>query len=118
MNPIAKFSKKFLMFSVFSLIVILQTSCATIMGGKVDNCQRTKPAEGGQTRKVRAGYLIADALFGFVPLIVDFATNAIYKPCAPNGTAKNIQIPFAPPTTTATPMQPVVATSTSSTQNQ
>lgn len=88
------------------------------MGGKVDNCQRTKPKEGGQTRKVRAGYLIADALFGFVPLIVDFATNAIYKPCAPNGTAKVTQIPFAPPTTTATPMQPVVLTPPSSTQNQ
>jgi len=87
------------------------------MGGKVDNCQRTKPQEGGQTRKVRAGYLIADALFGFVPLIVDFATNAIYKPCAPSGTAK-IQVPFASPTTTATPMQPVVLTPASSTQNQ
>jgi hypothetical protein len=118
MNPFTRLRTPLVTFTFLAVIILSQSSCATIMGGKVDNCQRTKPKEGGQTRKVRAGYLIADALFGFVPLIVDFATNAIYKPCAPNGTAKNIQVPFAPPTTIATPMQPVVATSTSSTQNQ
>lgn len=118
MNPFARLRTPLVTLTFLAVIILSQSSCATIMGGKVDNCQRTKPAEGGKTRKVRAGYLIADALFGFVPLIVDFATNAIYKPCAPNGTAKNIQVPFAPPTTTATPMQPVVVTPPSSTQNQ
>lgn len=32
------------------------------------------------TRKVSAGWLIVDIIFGIVPLAVDFATGAIYKP--------------------------------------
>ncbi|MGB8490323.1 MAG: hypothetical protein WCE64_04640 [Bacteroidales bacterium] len=64
----------------FILIMILP-SCATVFGGKITDCQRTKPAPGQPQREVRAGALIADILL-FVPgVIVDFATGAIYKPC-------------------------------------
>ncbi|MGV8131404.1 MAG: hypothetical protein ACP5N7_04885 [Candidatus Pacearchaeota archaeon] len=83
MNLVTNIRASLFVLIFASGIILSQTSCATIMGGKVDTCQRSKPKEGGQTRKVRAGYLIADALFGFVPLVVDFATNAIYKPCPP-----------------------------------
>lgn len=78
------------------------TSCATVLGGKVDTCQRTKPKDGQESRKVRAGYLIADALFGFMPLIIDFATGSIYKPC-PEQKPTSAVIPFLPPATTTPP---------------
>lgn len=57
------------------------TSCATVFGGKVSDCQRTKPAAGEPSRKLRAGAMIADILLFWPGTIVDFATGAIYKPC-------------------------------------
>jgi len=64
-----------LLFILFSL-----SSCATILGGRVSECQRTKPLPGKPSREIRVGYLIADIIFS--PFwIVDFATGAIYKPC-------------------------------------
>ena len=57
------------------------TSCATVFGGQVSDCQRTKPSAGEPSRKVRAGALIADVLLFWPGAIVDFATGAIYKPC-------------------------------------
>jgi hypothetical protein len=58
------------------------SSCATILGGKITTAQKTKPAPGQPQRQVRAGYLIADIIFGLIPLAVDFGTAAIYKPKA------------------------------------
>lgn len=57
------------------------SSCATVFGGSVSDCQRTKPSSGEPSRKVRAGALIADVLLFWPGAIVDFATGAIYKPC-------------------------------------
>jgi hypothetical protein len=75
-----KKSKIQILALLFLLIVVLP-SCATIFGGPVSTCQKTKPAAGQPTREIRVGALVADILI-FVPsLIVDFATNAIYKPC-------------------------------------
>lgn len=71
---------------ILSLVAVLilatsVSSCATVFGGKVSDCQRTKPAEGQPSRKVRVGALIADVLLFWPGAIVDFATGAIYKPC-------------------------------------
>ena len=74
-----KKSKIQILAFLFLLVVILP-SCATILGGPVSACQRTKPAAGQPSREIRVGYLIADILFTPV-WIVDFATGAIYKPC-------------------------------------
>lgn len=62
--------------------MLLFTSCATILGGKVTDQQRTKPdvAKHEPSRQVRVGYLIADLLLFWPGTFVDFATNAIYKP--------------------------------------
>lgn len=57
------------------------TSCATLFGGQVSECQRTKPAAGQPQREVRVGALVADILLFAPSAIVDFATGAIYKPC-------------------------------------
>ena len=62
------------------LIVVVLNSCATILGGQVSECQRTKPLPGKPQREIRVGYLILDIIFSPV-WIVDFATAAIYKPC-------------------------------------
>ncbi|MGI4805125.1 MAG: hypothetical protein ACRYFL_10165 [Janthinobacterium lividum] len=56
------------------------SSCATVFGGKITSAQRTKPAPGQPSRKIRAVAMIADIVLFPVGLIVDFATDAIYKP--------------------------------------
>ncbi len=57
------------------------TSCATIVGGQVTESQRRKPLPGEQSRQIRVGALIADAVFfGGLGILIDFATGAIYKP--------------------------------------
>ena len=74
---------KKVLLNVVGVILIAATlsSCATVFGGKVSTCQKTKPAAGQLSRSVRVGALVAD-IFLFTPgLIVDFATGAIYKPC-------------------------------------
>jgi UPF0716 family protein affecting phage T7 exclusion len=73
--------KKISWFFLALMISYTLTSCATVFGGKVSQCQRTKPAAGEPARKIRAGAMIADILLFWPGLIVDFATAAIYKPC-------------------------------------
>jgi hypothetical protein len=63
------------------LIVATLSSCATVLGGRVSQCQRTRPAAGQPTREIRAVALIADVLLFWPGAVVDFATGAIYKPC-------------------------------------
>lgn len=64
----------------FAAITLLP-SCATVFGGPVSACQKTKPSPGEQQRNVRAVALIADVILFWPGAIVDFATGAIYKPC-------------------------------------
>lgn len=70
-------------FNVIAMVVIAATlsSCATVFGGRVSDCQRTKPAAGEPARAIRGGALVADILLFWPGVIVDFATGAIYKPC-------------------------------------
>jgi len=63
-------------------ILMSSTSCATIFGGQVSACQRTRPAAGEPARPIRVGALVLDILIFWPGAIVDFADNAIYKPCA------------------------------------
>lgn len=80
--------KKITNVMAIMLIAITMSSCATIFGGPVSSCQRTKPAAGEPARTVRAGALIADILLFWPGAIVDFATGAIYKPCGPTQAAR------------------------------
>jgi UPF0716 family protein affecting phage T7 exclusion len=73
--------KSIFKFTAILLVITSLTSCATVFGGKVSDCQRTKPAAGEPARKVRVGALIANILLFTPGLIVDFATGAAYKPC-------------------------------------
>ena len=73
------FTKTLLILCLASM-TIFSTSCATILGGKVSDQQRTKPTAGKPARKLRVVAFVADVCFGLVPVIVDFATGAIYKP--------------------------------------
>lgn len=69
--------------NVLAIIVIAVTlsSCATVFGGTVSECQRTRPAAGQPARTIRAVALVADIILFWPGTIVDFATGAIYKPC-------------------------------------
>lgn len=74
--------KGLLSIALAAIMITTFPSCATILGGPVSECQRTRPAAGEPSRKVRAGALIADIiLIPVIGLIVDFSTGAIYKPC-------------------------------------
>ena len=70
-------------FPVLVLVVmtICMSSCATVLGGKVTDCQRTRPSSEEPSREVRVGALIADIILFLPAVIVDFATGAIYRPC-------------------------------------
>ena len=68
-------------FAILLIVIVLLPSCATVFGGPVSACQRTKPAAGEPQRALRAGALIADILLFWPGAIIDFATGAIYKPC-------------------------------------
>ncbi len=72
---------KKLLFTVFLSGTILFQSCATIFGGEVSDCQRTKPAPGQPSREIRVVPLVLDIFCGLIWVAVDFATGAIYKPC-------------------------------------
>ena len=82
--------KKTVLFIALAAILISTfPSCATVLGGPVSDCQRTKPAAGQPARKMRAGAFIADLLLiPIIGLIVDFSTHAIYKPCEIDSTKK------------------------------
>jgi len=73
--------KKFI--NAFALVLIAATlsSCATVLGGQISTCQKTKPFADEPARSVRGVALIADILLFWPGAIVDFATGAIYKPC-------------------------------------
>lgn len=67
---------------VLVAMTLLLSGCATILGGQITECQRTKPLPGQPSREVRAGFLIVDIIFLAIPFtVVDFITGAIYKPC-------------------------------------
>lgn len=73
--------KKSLIRSVFALVLLASmSSCATVLGGRVTEYQRTKPAPGKPAREIRAGALIADVLLFWPGAVIDFITGAIYKP--------------------------------------
>lgn len=71
------------LLSVLAIILSasILSSCATVFGGKVSTCQRTKPAQGQPARAVRPVPLVANILLFWPGVIVDFATGAAYKPC-------------------------------------
>ena len=70
---------------VFMLLAIsFCESCAFVFGGPITDHQRKKPntAKGEPKREIRVVPLLADIFLTAspIPLIVDFATGAIYKP--------------------------------------
>ena len=69
------------LIAVLVIMVVLLSSCATILMGPVSECQRTKPLPGKPQREVRVGLLFLDIFCFGIFTAVDFATGAIFKPC-------------------------------------
>jgi len=67
--------KLFLSIAVIA-VVLTTSSCGTILGGKITDCQKSKPATGH--RQMRWAAFIFDGPWGWA---VDFATGGMYKPC-------------------------------------
>ena len=62
--------------------LLFNSGCATIFfGTSPDQHCKTTPAPGQPTREMHVGALVFDILFGLLPLVVDLADGAIYKPC-------------------------------------
>ena len=70
--------RKILNVMAIILSASILSSCATVFGGKVSTCQRTKPAQGQPARAVRPVPLVANILLFWPGVIVDFATGAAY----------------------------------------
>jgi hypothetical protein len=80
--------KKHLLNGLMAVMILSSlSSCATVFGGRITEAQRTRPAEGEPSRKIRAVPLIADIILFLPGLAVDFITGAIYKPEG-NGVSK------------------------------
>jgi len=73
--------KKILNALAFLTIAFTLSSCATVFGGQVSTCQRTRPAAGQPAREIRGAALVADILLFWPGAVIDFATGAIYRPC-------------------------------------
>ncbi len=73
--------KKITSLVAIVLIALVMSSCGTICGGKISACQKHKPTAGEPKRQIRPWVLVGDIAFGEIPLIVDFITGGIYKPC-------------------------------------
>jgi len=83
------------------LLLFALTSCATLYGGKKDECQTMKPIPGQPVRSIRWGWLVADVMVPTIGVFsitdnpresawigmigvnvaIDFGTNKIYKHC-------------------------------------
>jgi hypothetical protein len=66
------------------IATMFMSSCATILGGPVTTCQRTRPNKkaGEPARRIRPVALLADIVLGGVIFTgIDFITCAIYAPC-------------------------------------
>jgi hypothetical protein len=58
------------------------SSCGTICGGAITECQKRGPAQGGIHRQIRPAALIFDILtFPVIGLVIDFVDGAMYVPC-------------------------------------
>lgn len=81
-SSIESTNKKRVMRKTILLVCMALTlsSCATVLGGKVQPSQKQKPAAGEPKRAMKSGFVVADILCGVVPLFVDLATGAIYRP--------------------------------------
>jgi hypothetical protein len=60
-------------------VIMFLSSCGTLLGGKVQYCQKIKPEM--DHREIRTWAFAGDVLLAPIALPVDFSTGAIYKPC-------------------------------------
>lgn len=70
-------------FTYLGLVCTLfgSTSCATVWGGQLTSYQMTTPAPGFPRRELRVVPLMGNIfLTGGIGLIIDFSTDAIYRP--------------------------------------
>ena len=79
--------KKILNALAILTIAATLSSCATVFGGRVTDCQRTRPMAGQPSREIRGAALVCDILLFWPGAVIDFATGAIYRPC--NNTNNN-----------------------------
>jgi hypothetical protein len=78
MSQIQSAARKLLVLLALPLLM----SCGTLLGGKLENCQKRKP--GMDNREIRPWAFAGDMLLFPIALPIDFYTGGIYKPCGRN----------------------------------
>lgn len=74
-----------LLFGFYLLISItIFSGCATIFAGGSACHSKPNKKNGEPTRQIRLVPVVLDLMCGGIWLAADFATGAIYKPCAKN----------------------------------
>jgi len=76
--------KTLLKIAAIILIMTTLNSCATFFAGKSACHSRPNKSAGDPTRQIRLVPLVLDICCGGVWVLIDFATGAIYQPCAKN----------------------------------
>ena len=73
--------KKLLMYFGIAFVTFSSTSCATVWGGQLTSYQMTRPLPGYPRRELQIAPLMGNIfLTGGIGLIIDFSTEAIYRP--------------------------------------
>lgn len=76
---------KYLTALLLLFCLLGSSGCGSVFGGHITECQRSAPRHGEPKRQIRPAVLAADIVLGLtlyeIPLIVDLADGAIYKPC-------------------------------------
>jgi hypothetical protein len=68
---------------VMATTICLFSSCATLCGGKISDCQKTKP-QPGQPKRVLRWYTVVPVppfQWGPVGMLIDVLDGAAYRPC-------------------------------------
>jgi hypothetical protein len=74
--------KKLLNSLLILITVLTLSSCATIFAGKSACHVKPDKKAGDPTRQIRIVPFVLDVFNGVIWLGIDFATGAIYQPCA------------------------------------
>ena len=73
--------KTILKLTALLMAVCILSSCATVFGGKIDQCQKTKPVPGTPVRSLRVVPFVANIILFWPAVFIDLGTGAAYKPC-------------------------------------
>jgi hypothetical protein len=73
---------KKLIVPALGFIILLNSGCGTVFGGRISDCQKHRPTDGSK-RELRPAAMVFDIICPApgLSLLIDFCTGGIYRPC-------------------------------------